>query len=149
MSENVISTYKKDKKKKQKLKRQTKKRTKKRRDETRQDAQLTLPPPPRHCPAWTMAERPPSAALGRPTCARTVREPGLRCEMKCAGCMCAGLLCVGGPASSTRMRRSGSADARRPATRQPAVPPYIERPSQSEQSKRRARIERESPHLPR
>ena len=95
--------------------------------ETGQDVQLTLPPPPRHCPHGTIAERFPSAALGRLTCARTVREPGARCVKKRAGCLCAGSLYVGGPASSTRMRKSGSAAARRPATTQPAAPP-MERP---------------------
>ena len=87
------------------------------------DVQLTLPPPPRHCPHGTSTERSPSAALGRLACTRTVREPGAMCDKKRAGCLCAGLLCVGGPASSTRMRKSGSAAARRPATMQPAAPP--------------------------
>ena len=44
------------------------------------DVQLILPPPPRHCPHGTSAERSPSAALGRPACTRTVREPGARCD---------------------------------------------------------------------
>ena len=89
----------------------------------KRNAQLTLPPPPRHCPVWTIVVRPPSAALGRLSCPRTVCEPGIMCDRKSAGCMCAGSLCVVGPASSTRMRRSVSAVARRPATTQPAVPP--------------------------
>jgi hypothetical protein len=89
----------------------------------RRNAQLTLPPPPRHCPTCTAVKRPPSAALGRLTCMRTVRAPGAMCDSRSAGCLCAGSLCVVGPASSTRMRRSGSAVARRLAMMQPAVPP--------------------------
>jgi hypothetical protein len=89
----------------------------------RRDVQLTLPPPPKHCPQGTTAERPPSAGLGRLMCTRTVREPGARCERKRAGRKWAGSLYVGGPASSMRMRRFGSAAARRPARTQPAAPP--------------------------
>jgi hypothetical protein len=89
----------------------------------RDDVQFTLLPPPRHWPQCTYAERPPSAALGRLACTRIVREPGARWEGKRVGRVCAGSLYVSGPASSTRMRRSGSAVARRLATTQPAVPP--------------------------
>ena len=88
-----------------------------------QDVQLTLPPPPRHCPHGTIAERPPRAALGRLVCTRVVREPGARWVGKRVGCVCAGSLYVVGPASRTRMRRLGFTAARRPATMQPAAPP--------------------------
>jgi hypothetical protein len=51
------------------------------------DVPLTLPPPPRHCPHGTVGERPPSAALGRALCTRTVRDPGARCEKTRPGCV--------------------------------------------------------------
>ena len=92
-----------------------------------ENARLILPPPPRHWPACTITERPPSAAHGRLTCSRTVREPGAMCQIQRAGCLYAGSFCVVRPASSTRIRRSGSAIARRLAIMQPAVPP-IARP---------------------
>jgi len=91
--------------------------------EARRDQQLILPPPPRHCPHGTSTERPPSAGLGLVVYTRIVREPGVRCDKKRPGWMCAGLLYVEGPTSSMRMRRSGSAAARRAAMTQPVVPP--------------------------
>jgi hypothetical protein len=89
----------------------------------KKNTQLTLPPPPRHCPVCTIVERPPSAGLGRLSCVRTVREPGKRCERHCIGCMCAGSLKVVGPASSMSIRRFLSAIERRLAMTHPAVPP--------------------------
>ncbi len=93
------------------------------RDVRRVDVQLTLSPPPRHCPHGTNVEQFSSAALGRLACTRTVREPGAICDRKHPGCLCAGLLCIEEPTSSMRMCKSGSATARRPATMQPAAPP--------------------------
>ena len=43
----------------------------------KRNAQLTLPPPPKHCPVCMTAERPPSAALGRPAYVRVVCDPGV------------------------------------------------------------------------
>ena len=91
--------------------------------EARRDEQLMLLPPPRHCPHGTTTERPSSAGLGLVVYTRIVCEPGVRCDKKRPGWICAGLLYVEGPASSMRMRRSGSAAARRAATTQPVVPP--------------------------
>jgi hypothetical protein len=60
--------------------------------EETQDVRLMLPPPPRHCPHGTVVVRPPSAAHGWETCARTVRDPGARWLGKFNGTVCAGLL---------------------------------------------------------
>ena len=91
-------------------------------NETR-DVQLTLLLPPKHCPICTVIVRSPSAALGRETYARTVREPGARLFKKRTGPVCAGLLYVVGPASTERIRRIASAVARRPAMTHAAVLP--------------------------
>ena len=91
--------------------------------EVYRDEQLIPLPPPRHCPHGTITERPPSAGLGLVMYTRIVCEPGERCDKKRPGWICAGLSSVEGPASSMRMRRSGSAAARRAATTQPVVPP--------------------------
>ena len=88
-----------------------------------QDVQLTLLPPPKDCPIDTVVVRPPSAALGQETYARTVCKPGARLFKKRTGSVCAGLLYVVGPTSSKRIRRFASAAARRPATTHAAVPP--------------------------
>ena len=86
-------------------------------------SQFTLDPPPKHCPHGTTSSRPPSASVFSALWNRTVVDVGARCERYRAGWMCARSSRVGGPASRTRMVRVGEAAARRPASRQPAVPP--------------------------
>ena len=99
----------------------------------KRNPQLTLPPPPRHCPVRMIAERPPSDALGRPTYMRVVCEPGAMCFRHCIGYRCAGSFCVVGPASSTSIRRFLSAIERRLAMTHPAVPPATHTSSQPEE----------------
>ena len=106
-------------------------------EETR-DVQLTLPPPPKHCPICTAVVRSPSAALGLETYSRMVREPGARWFGKLMGRVCARSLYVVGPASSKRIRRFLSAAARRPAMTQAAVPPVHNRTSKQLAEGRRA-----------
>ena len=103
----------------------------------KRNAQLTLPPPPKHCPVCMIAERPPSAALGRPACVRVVCDPGAMCFRHCMGYMCAGSFCVVRPASSINIRRFLSAIDRRLAMTHPAVPPATHTSSQSEENEER------------
>ena len=105
----------------------------------KRNAQLTLPPPPKHWPVCMIAERPPSATLGRPACVRVVCDPGAMCFRHCMGYMCAGSFCVVRPASSTSIRKLLSAIDSRLAMTHPAVPPATHTSPQSEEKEERER----------